>query len=84
MYLQLIRQMEQYMEIAQILNSYKNIESKNVKIETNNLEMYYKDGSSYEVKLVDYNNQPIINKIINLKISGKTMKKLQMKQGMLN
>lgn len=47
-------------------------ENDNAKIECRNIEMYYKDGTKYSVKLIDSNNKPISNKAISLNIYGRT------------
>ena len=40
------------------------------KITGKDIEMYYKDGSKYEVKLTDANNNPLANKIVKIYING--------------
>ena len=40
------------------------------KLTGNDFEMYYKDGSKYEVKLTDANNKPLANKVVKIYING--------------
>jgi predicted outer membrane repeat protein len=57
-----------------------NNETKN-KLTGKDVEMYYKDGSKYEVKLTDANNNPLANKVVKIYINGNVYERTTNNEG---